>query len=93
MVPPLEVVAVNVQDMMATLKKLRDHGLTVEREQCHLLVQQVKFCGHILPNGTRRATPNKLEAVICSLWDLRLCVRNPNTRVLRALEIKVLNSI
>ena len=36
------------------------------------MVQQVKFCGHILQNGTRRATPDKLEAMICSLWDLRL---------------------
>ena len=83
--PPLEVVAFHVQDVMATLKKLRDHGLAVKREKCHLLVRQVKFCGHILQNGTGRATPDKLEAMICSLWDLRLRVCVANNRVLRTL--------
>ena len=73
--PPLEVVAVHVQDVMAILKKLRDHGLAVKRAKCHLLVQHV----HLLQNGTS----DKPEAMICSLWDLRLRVRIANTHVLR----------
>lgn len=43
------------------------HKLTVKRDKCHLFRTRVKFCGHVLENGTRASAPAKREAI--SRWE------------------------
>ena len=64
-----DVIARHIRDVSATLRKFRRHGLTVKGAKCHLFALQVQFCGHILQNGTRRASPDKLAAI--ARWEAK----------------------
>ena len=46
-----------------TLEAFRKYRLTLKGVKCFLFMLMIKFCGHILCNGTRRAAPSKLQAV------------------------------
>ena len=54
------------QDVQATLTAFRKNKLTLKGIKCHLFMLQIKFCGHVLAKGTRRAAPSKLQAI--SKW-------------------------
>jgi hypothetical protein len=47
----------------AVLEALGRASITLKGAKSKMFVTEVKFCGHILSNGTRRAAPSKLEAV------------------------------
>jgi len=53
-------------DVCATLAAFRQYKLTVKRTKVHLFRNMIKFCGHVLFNGQRKAAPSKLEAI--SKW-------------------------
>ena len=37
--------------------------LQVKPEKCHLFMERVKYCGHVLEAGTRHPAPGKVEAI------------------------------
>ena len=50
-------------DLGDVLRAFRAHCITAKGSKVHLYMLMVKFCGHILHEGTRRAAPSKLEAI------------------------------
>ena len=48
---------------------LRKYKLTVKRDKCHMFMTRVKFCGHVLEAGTRRAAPSKTEPIDRWSWE------------------------
>ena len=63
------------RDVRDVLEAFRRHKLSVKGSKVHLFKQQIKFCGHILSNGTRRAAPSKLRAVADWTVDMITTVR------------------
>ena len=64
--PPSEsksLVKEHYQDVCSVLNSFRKHRMTVKGSKVHLFRMMIKFCGHVLSNGQRRAAPSKLEAV------------------------------
>ena len=51
------------QDVCRVLETFRRHRMTVKGSRVHLFRLMIKFCGHVLSKGQRRAAPSKLEAV------------------------------
>ena len=47
----------------SVLNALRKHKLFVKGIKLHFFVPEIKFCGHILSHGQRRAAPSKLDAL------------------------------
>ena len=51
------------KQVLQVLNKFKEHGLSVKSSKMHLFQTCVKFCGHMLFNGQRKAIKSKLEAV------------------------------
>jgi len=49
--------------VLDVLNVFREHHLFVKGSKLHLFKSEIKFCGHILCQGTRRAAKSKLEAI------------------------------
>ena len=47
----------------SVLDEFHRHQVTAKGSKVHLFMSMIKFCGHILFDGKRRAAPNKLQAV------------------------------
>ena len=47
----------------SVLDAFRRHQVTAKGSKVHLFMTMIKFCGHILFDGKRRAAPSKLQAV------------------------------
>ena len=45
------------------LEAFRRHRITAKGSKVHLFMTMIKFCGHILSEGKRRAAPSKLQAI------------------------------
>ena len=45
------------------LDAFQKHKIAAKGSKVHLFMTMIKFCGHILSKGTRRAAPSKLQAV------------------------------
>ena len=58
-----ETIERHFKDVCAVLVAFRRHRLFVKGAKMHLFMEVIKFCGHILSYGQRRAAPSKLEAV------------------------------
>ena len=50
-------------DVCQVLEAFRRHKLTVKGSKVHLFKMAIKFCGHVLHDGKRKAAPSKLEAL------------------------------
>ena len=55
--------AIHYEHVRKTLEAFRRFKLTLKGVKCHLFMLMIKFCGHVLCNGTRRAAPSKLKAI------------------------------
>ena len=53
-------------DVCQVLQAFRKFKLTVKGSKVHLFRKMIKFCGHVLFDGKRKAAPSKLEAI--SKW-------------------------
>ena len=60
---PEHVLELHFQHVCAVLTAFRKHKLFVKGSKMHLFMEIIKFCGHILSYGQRRAAPSKLEAI------------------------------
>ena len=58
------VIEAHYQQLRKVFACLQKYKLTVKREKCHMFMTRVKFCGHILEAGTRRAAPSKTEPIV-----------------------------
>ena len=50
-------------DVCDVLSAFRKYNLTVKGTKVHLFMKTIKFCGHVLSGGQRRAAPSKLAAI------------------------------
>ena len=57
------VIERHYQQVYAVLMALRRHKLYVKGVKVHFFVPLIKFCGHILSYGQRKAAASKLEAL------------------------------
>jgi transposase InsO family protein len=57
------ILDIHYRDVRAVLAAFLKHRLFVKGAKMHLFRETIKFCGHILNNGQRRAAPSKLEAI------------------------------
>ena len=62
-----ELLANHKRDVARVLQALREKKVYLKGAKSKMFVREVKFCGHILREGTRRAAPAKLAAV--SKWE------------------------
>lgn len=60
---PLEILKNHFRDCSNVLNAFRRHKITAKGSKVHLFMTMIKFCGHILSSGQRRAAPSKLEAI------------------------------
>ena len=51
------------RDVREVLECFRKHKLFVKGAKMHLFQREIKFCGHILSKGSRRAAPDKLKDI------------------------------
>ena len=51
------------QRLRAALKRIRDAGLTLNKEKCQFSQMEVKFFGHIVDDNGVRPDPNKVQAI------------------------------
>ena len=58
-----DIVGSHFKDVYEVLDVFRKHHLFVKGSKMHLFKSEIKFCGHILSGGKRRASPSKLEAL------------------------------
>jgi hypothetical protein len=58
-----DLLDLHFEDVSAVLAAFRKHKLFVKGVKMHLFRETIKFCGHILSNGQRRAAASKLEAI------------------------------
>ena len=58
-----EQLTVHYEHVRKTLEAFRRFRLTLKGVKCYLFMLMIKFCGHVLCNGTRRAAPSKLKAI------------------------------
>jgi hypothetical protein len=61
-----EILRNHFHDCCQVLQAFRKYKITAKGSKVHLFMQMIKFCGHILCDGTRRAAPSKLQAI--ELW-------------------------
>ena len=54
----------HLQDLEATLIKLRDANMTLKIEKCKFAEAQVKFLGHLVSADGVRPLPDKIQAVV-----------------------------
>ena len=62
----------HLQQVELFLSTIRDAGMTLNVRKCQMAKREVKFVGHIIGSGTRRADPDKIQAV--------LALKVPNTK-------------
>ena len=60
---PNQQLEVHYEHVRETLLAFRKFKLTLKGVKCFLFMLMIKFCGHLLCNGTRRAAPSKLRAI------------------------------
>ena len=60
---PEEQLEIHDGHVRQTLEAFRKFKLTLKGVKCYLYMLMIKFCGHVLCNGTRRAAPSKLQAI------------------------------
>ena len=58
-----DIVDLHNRDVRMTLEAFRRHLLFAQGKKVEMFKQLIKFCGHILSQGQRRASPSKLEAI------------------------------
>lgn len=51
------------KDCCEVLNTFKQHKITAKGAKVHLFMLMIKFCGHILSDGQRRAAPSKLQAI------------------------------
>ena len=51
------------EDVCRVLDALRKYFITIKGPKMHLFRTMIKFCGHVLFDGKRKAAPSKLEAL------------------------------
>ena len=56
------------------LKKIKDAGLRINPEKCHILRQEVKFLGHIINGDGIQTDPSKTEAI--RTFQKPKCIKN-----------------
>ena len=56
------------------LKKIKDAGLRINPEKCHILRQEVKFLGHIINGDGVQTDPSKTEAI--RTFQKPKCIKN-----------------
>lgn len=54
----------HVEHLRMVLERVKNAGLTVKREKCHLGCAEVSYLGHIVGNGRRRPSELKVAAVV-----------------------------
>ena len=59
----LDILDLHFIHVCGALDTFRKHMLFVKGIKMHLFMITIKFCGHILSGGQRRAAPSKLEAI------------------------------
>ena len=68
-----ECVAQHEKDLRNVLELLQKNKLFVEQDKCRFFKTEVEYCGHLLSNGTRRASPKKMTAI--ETWPVPTTVR------------------
>jgi hypothetical protein len=58
-----DILDIHFRNVFAVLSAFQKHKLFVKGSKMHLFREVIKFCGHILSDGQRRAAPSKLEAI------------------------------
>ena len=58
-----DILDLHFQHVCSVLTAFRTHKMFVKGAKMHLFMNTIKFCGHILSGGQRRAAPSKLEAI------------------------------
>ena len=53
----------NFQKAGKVFEKLVECHLKVRFEKCHLFMERIKYCGHVLHRGMRSPAPSKVDAV------------------------------
>ena len=53
----------HIQHCNEVFRRLRKHGLSISLKKCHFAVNEVKFLGHIVKNGTLAPNPEKVQAL------------------------------
>jgi len=61
--PDRELLQNHHHDVVQVLQAFRRHKVTAKGLKVHLFMLMIKFCGHILSDGQRRAAPSKLQAI------------------------------
>ena len=51
------------QAVARVLQAFRHHQITAKGSKVHLFMTMIKFCGHLLFDGKRKAAPSKLQAI------------------------------
>ena len=54
----------HLQDVSKVLDAFRRNSLAVKGSKMHLFMTMVKFCGHLLFEGKRKAAPSRFEALV-----------------------------
>jgi hypothetical protein len=57
------LVSAHYQDVCQVLTAFRKYRLTVKGTKVYLFRKMIKFCGHVLFDGKRKAAPSKLDAL------------------------------
>ena len=60
---PQETLEAHDKAVCKCLECFWKHKLFAKGSKFHMFKRTIKFCGHILSGGTRRAAPNKMKAV------------------------------
>ena len=58
-----DILDLHYRHVREVLLAFRKHKLFAKGAKMHLFMTTIKFCGHILSQGQRRAAPSKLEAI------------------------------
>ena len=58
-----DILDLHFHHVFGVLSAFKKHRLFVKGSKMHLFMIIIKFCGHILSGGQRRAAPSKLEAI------------------------------
>ena len=51
------------QNFVDLFEKVEECHLKVSFEKCHLFMERIKYCGHVLHGGMRNPAPSKVDAV------------------------------
>ena len=51
------------QNAVKFFEKLEECNLKVRFEKCHLFIERIKYCGHVLHGGMRSPAASKVDAV------------------------------